>query len=110
MDGRYEALNVLSRIDCIDRERTVAHVTVEGDPPHVEKGTLASLASLLEREPDMRLDRHVGPRDMRLKPAGIEGPRIFRVVGWDLWPVVTEDVKAALEEIDATGLDYRLVS
>lgn len=47
---------------------------------------------------------------MRLNPAGLEGPRIFRVEGWDLYPVVTEDVKAALEEVGATGVEYRLVS
>ena len=107
MEGRYEALNILTRIDCVDPERTVAQVLVEGDPPHVKNGTLASLAPLLD--PKKSLYSYVGPGHMRLKSAGIEGPRIFRAVGWDHWPIVTEDIKRALEAEGATGLAYRSV-
>lgn len=43
---------------------------------------------------------------MTRKTGGIVGPRVFRVAGWELWPVVTEDVKAALEGAGVTGLTY----
>jgi hypothetical protein len=103
---RYEVINVLTRIDCIDWERTAAHVMVMGDPPHVEKGSLAALTPLLEPRPGLSLYRHVSPGDMRLRTERIEGPRIFRVVDWDMFPVVTEEIKTALEAEGATGLAY----
>lgn len=49
--------------------------------------------------------------NMRLNAAGIEGAtRVFRVEGRVIWPVVTEEVKTALEDEDVTGLRYSLVS
>ena len=53
---------------------------------------------------------HVAHWDIKLDSAGIEGPRIFRVKRRHQWPVVTEELKAALEEEGATGLAFRLVS
>lgn len=50
-----------------------------------------------------------GCYDMTLKTEGIEGPRIFRVIDWELFPLVTEEIKAALEKEGATGLECRLV-
>ena len=107
MEGRYEVLNVLPKIDCVDRERTVAQVLVKGDPQPVKNGTLASLAPFLANK---SLYDCVYPGDMRLKTADIGWGRIFRVKGWELWPVVTEDIKEALEAQGTTGLEYRLVS
>lgn len=106
-DGHYELLNVLARIDCVDREQTPA-IAYVGDPPELRKGTLASLAPFIG--PEERLIGHVMNDEMRLRSDGIDGARVFRVTSWDLWPVVTEEIKAALEEYGATGVDYRLVS
>lgn len=39
-----------------------------------------------------------------LRTGGIDGPRIFRVARWHLWPVVTSEI--ALEQIGATGMRY----
>ena len=107
IEGDYEFLNVLARIDCVDWERTLAHVYV-GDPPQLEKGTVASLEPFFD--PGESLIGHVMHYDMKLNSEGIEGPRIFRVKRWDQWPVVTEEIKDALEERGASGVDYRLVS
>lgn len=105
---RYEALNLLSTIDCIDWQRTRAQMRRPGEE-RVETGSLASFASLLEHEPDMNLYRYVMSDGMRLNPDGIEGARLFRVKNWTLWPVVTEEIKVALEHEGATGLEYRLL-
>lgn len=108
MQGCYELLNLLSTIDCLDRERTLAEVLVKGDPEPVKKGTLASLAPLLDHNPSL----HAGvmPSDVRLDASGIDGPRLFRVEGRVTWPILTQEVKTALEEAGVTGLRYRLTS
>jgi hypothetical protein len=102
-DGRYEVLHVLTRMDCVDWEHTCAQA--KNEEGRYESGTLASLASLIDR--DKNLYRHVMNADMTLKTDGIAGPRIFRVVGWDLWPVVTEDLKVALERERPSGLEFQ---
>lgn len=102
-DERYELLHVLSRIDCVDWEQTRAQARREGET-RSETGTLASLAPLIDRA---RLHRHVMSYDMTLNTEGIVGPRIFRVVDWDLYPVVTQELKAALEHEGATGLEFQ---
>ena len=43
----------------------------------------------------------------RLTPAST---RLGEPKRWDQWPVVTEEMKVALEEEGATGLAFRLVS
>ena len=101
-DGRYELLHVLARIDAVDRERTKAYAYRPGATVG-EHGTVASLAAIIG---DRTLYSCVMQDDMVLSTAGIEGPRIFRVVGWDLWPVVTGEIKDALEQIGATGVRY----
>jgi hypothetical protein len=105
IDERYELLHVLARIDCIDWEHTRAKARVQGNL-RAERGTLASLAPLIERD---KLYRHVMSRDMTLKTEGIEGPRIFRVIDWELFPIITEEIKTALEQKGATGLECRPV-
>jgi hypothetical protein len=105
-DERYELLHVLARIDCVDWEHTPAKARIQGNL-RAERGTLASLAPLIERD---KLRRHVMSRDMTLKTEGIEGPRIFRVIDWELWPIVTEEIKTALEQKGATGEFYPVLT
>lgn len=100
--GRYELLHVLSRIDAVDRERTKAYAYRPGAAVG-EYGTVASLAPIIG---DDSLYGCVMESDMTLSTAGIIGPRIFRVVRWDLWPVVTSEIKDALERLGATGVSY----
>ncbi len=103
-EQRWELLHVLARIDCVDWEHTPA-TAYEADGSF-RKGTLASLAPLIDRD---KLDRHVIIRDMTLRTAGIEGPRIFRVVDWGLFPIVTAEIKEALEQEGVTGVAYHPV-
>ena len=102
---RYELLHVLARIDCIDWENTPAYARRPGQA-RGENGTLASLGELINRD---RLSRHVISSTMRLRPEGIDGARIFRVVNWHLFPVVTAEIKAALEDAGATGVTFQPV-
>lgn len=108
MEGRYEVVKILTTIDCLDRERTRAQVLVPEDPQPVKTGTLSSLAPLLESRPD--LNPLVMGDNVRLDAAGIEGARVFWVEGRGTWPVVTEDVKVALDEEGVSGVVYRLAS
>lgn len=97
-EGSYELLHVLTRIDCIDPERTRAKAR---GPGGMTFGTLAELSHLIG---DDGLYAHI--EDIALNSAGIDGPRIFRVPRWDLWPVVTEEIKLALEEHNVTGVMF----
>ncbi len=117
MPGTYEVLNVISMIDCIDRERTVGQLLIPGEG--WKTGTLSSLATTFVGDPEPDLDESAGYNmeglsyaidELRLDTTGIEGARIFRVKGWRDLPVVTEDIKAALDEEGVTGVHYRLVS
>jgi hypothetical protein len=103
-DGRYEVLHVLTRMDCVDWEHTCAQA--KNEEGRYESGTLASLAHLIDRN---KLNRHVMSYNMTLNPQGTEGPRIFRVLDWDLYPVVTEDLKVALERERPSGLEFQPV-
>ncbi|MBA3748013.1 MAG: hypothetical protein H0W96_11060 [Solirubrobacterales bacterium] len=71
-----------------------------------ETGTLASLAPLIG---DGRLYSHVMTSDMTLKADGLDGPWMFRVLRWDLWPVVTAEIKTALDERGVTGVSFQLL-
>ena len=93
-------LHVLARVGCIDRERTRL-CSATG-----ETGTLASLAPLIG---DGRLYSHVMTSDMTLKAEGLDGPWMFRVLRWDLWPVVTAEIKTALDERGVTGVSFQLL-
>jgi len=63
-------------------------------------GTLASLAPLIGED-------HLYTHVMTLKADGLDGPRIFRVLRWDLWPVVTAEIKTALEERGVPGVSFQ---
>lgn len=102
-DERYELLHVLSRIDAVDWERTPARARPEGSTNSIG-GTLASLGPLIDRS---RLHRHVMSDDVIMDAMGIDGPRIFRVIGWDLFPTVTEPLKDTLEEREISGIAFR---
>ena len=99
-DERYELLHVATRMDCIDWEHTPAQALSSNG---VANGTLGSLAHLVDRA---NLYRYVAPGDMVLDSRGIEGARIFRVVDWNLYAVVTERVKQALEEAQVNGVEF----
>jgi len=111
MPGRYDFVNIVSWRDCIDRERTRVSVLVQGDAEPVKNGTLASLAPLLEREAagEPGIYSTLMAEWLRLDPDRIDGAQIFWVEGRAVWPVVTEEIKLALEAENVTGLSYTLV-
>ena len=104
LPGRYEVLNTLSLLDCVDRERTRAWVHVEGEG--TKTGTLASLAPLIEAD-GHGLSSYVIPSDLRLRSEGLAGARVLQVAGFELFPVVTHEVRVALEAAEVRGVDYR---
>lgn len=102
-DERYELLHVLTRIDAVDWERTPARARPQGSATSIG-GTLASLGSLIDRN---YLHRYVDLGEMTLNASGIEGPRIFRVIDWELYPIITEPLKHALEEHQISGIAFQ---
>jgi hypothetical protein len=101
--GRYELLHILTRVDAIDWDRTPASAT----DPETSRGIGGSLASLSHLVNHNNLYMHVMPGDMQLKADGIGDARIFRVNNWLLWPVVTEEIKDALQAHGVTGVSFR---
>ena len=87
-------------MDCIDWERTPAQAR---SGTGVVSGTLASVAHLIDRS---RLSRYVRPGAMVLNCRGVDGARIFRVVDWKLFAIVTEPMKQALEEAQVSGAKF----
>ncbi len=91
-EERFEILNFLTAVDCIDELRT--------------KGTKWTLA---DGEPD-KVGQYRMITELRVIPAETEYSCAFRVAGWEVALVVSGDVKAALEAANITGLAYELVS
>lgn len=90
-DGTYEILNVLNAVDCIDQERT--------------RGTRWDWS---DGRPEMS-GKYRMIVDLRVRSQGLQH-KIFRVAGWEIALLVTEDVKAALEAHKVSGITYTLVS
>ncbi len=89
---RYEILNVVTVIDCIDRDRTIGDLWTEEDCDPEEDGDAEEIGGY----------RMVF--ELRLDPGRVGGARIFRPAGWLGVVAVTEDVKLALEDAKVTGL------
>lgn len=95
VEGRsepYEILNVVTVIDCIDRDRTIGDLWTEedGDPSDVGD--------------------YQGVYELWLDPGRVGGARIFRPAGWLSVVAVTEDVKLALEDAKVSGLSFKAIS
>jgi len=88
----YEILNVVTVLDCIDRERTIGELWTEEDGDTDEVGGYQSVYELW------------------LDPDRIGGARIFRPAGWLLVMAVTEEVKLALEDAGVSGLTFQAIS
>ena len=99
---RYEVLNTLSRIDCVDRERTEA--TVFSEAEGLKTGTLASLAPLLQAEPELTVS--IVTTNLRLHTEDLGGARVFRVPGSDLFPMITHEVRVGLEAEGVRGVVF----
>ncbi len=84
----YEILNITQLIPCVDESRSEFTKWVEAD-----------------NRPDL-----IGPyRSMpklRLLPAACTGHAIFRVYGWEVAPIASQQLKDALEEARCTGIAF----
>ena len=84
--GDWEVLNILSCVDCIDRERSIIKYF----------------------EPDRPI-RPNKPRDIPklvLDEEKAEGHHIFHPKDWEVAEIVSEEVKMALEACNITGIEY----
>jgi hypothetical protein len=91
-DCGYEILNVTQLITCVDESRSMFTKWVEVDNRPDKMGMYRSI-----------------PR-MRLLPASCKGHAIFRIWGWDVVFVVSEQLKDALEQARCTGIAFAPVT
>jgi hypothetical protein len=89
---RFEILNICESVQCLDELRTgeIIRWTVE------------------DGRPDRIGDYHI-IRGLRIDPAAAQGHHIFRVAGWSLALIVSEEVKRFFEAWNISGLEYRQV-
>ncbi len=86
---QYLVLNALQIIQCIDDERSTEVRYWEPEDGMPEKvGSYFSVAG------------------MRIDPTKVGGARMFRTWGWTGALIVSEDLKAALEQSGATGMKF----
>ncbi len=88
----YEILNVVTVVDCIDRERTNGKLWTEEDD---EPSKLGGYRMVFE---------------LWLDPDRIGGAQIFRLAERHVVMAVTEDVKLALEDAGVSGLTFKAIS
>lgn len=82
-DGEWEVLNVLSRVDCIDLQRSWIAPTFRGEKP----GKLSVNRLIIDRT---RVGDH----------------QVFRAKDWEVAFIISAKVKQALEAMGATGIEY----
>lgn len=89
-DGRFDVLNVLPLVRCLDEERSGVSYWTEADGRPDKVGQYRMVA------------------DLRVRPEAVGPHRIFRVEGWKVALIVAEPVKRILEQ--ARGAVFRPVS
>ncbi|MDY7807758.1 imm11 family protein [Burkholderia stagnalis] len=87
---KYEVLNVLDIVDCVDEENSYfTRWTIEDGRP--------------ERVGDYRISL------LRIDPARAKGHHLFRVKGWNIALICSEMVKECLEQFGVTGIRFKPV-
>lgn len=87
--GNWEILNIVALLDCIDHEHTQALRWDESDHHRLDL-----------------LGQYKYIRGLWLHADRLESNRIFRLVGYPRWVIVTAEIKDALEEAGVFGLRY----
>lgn len=91
--GRYFVVNVRKVIDCIDEANCrEVHLYDPDDPEPERRGTYRWIYGL------------------RIDPAKTEGARVFRPKRFKTAFIVSEAIKAALEEVGSLGVDFERVT
>jgi hypothetical protein len=93
MDEKYEIINVAACIDCLDTERSNVEWFEEGNDIRPDLAGEPSSVNPLFIDPD-RVGDH----------------QIFRVEGWTLPVIVSEQVKRALEQAHVSGILFKPVT
>jgi hypothetical protein len=91
-EGDYEIINVISRVECIDLNRSDITYWTEEDGL-----------------PDM-VGRPQMIADLIIDPELAKGHHLFRPQGWEVALVASDIVKAIFEEERITGVTFRQVS
>jgi hypothetical protein len=87
-DEYYDILNVVSVVDALDESRS-----------HVERWT-----SEMGR-PD-KIGKYSLVAEIKIDPARTHGHRLFRLKGWEIALIASEEVKKALEAEGVTGIRF----
>jgi hypothetical protein len=90
--GRFEIINVLTRIQCLDEQlsETLKWKPEDGRPDKVGQFRMVT--------------------NLRIDPECCHSAHIFRVEGWEIALIVSCDLKAAIEDIDDLGVIFDPVS
>jgi hypothetical protein len=89
--GKFEILNVLDQVDCIDAVKSV-YTRWEANDGRPEK-----------------LGEYRMITDLKIDPKCTHGHHLFRVKGWAVALIVSEQMKQALESFRVSGIEYDLV-
>lgn len=90
--SRFDILNVLDVVECIDDVKSVYTRWHENDGRPEKTGQYRMIV------------------DLRIDPERARGHHLFRPKEWDVALIVSDRMKNALEELEVTGLEYQLVS
>jgi hypothetical protein len=88
--GEWEVINILACADCIDHDGSLIQYYPENHP--TKAGKPRGVVRLI------------------LDPARIQGHHIFHPAGWHVATIVSDVLKAKLEELGATGIEYTRVT
>ncbi|HEX8438777.1 imm11 family protein [Archangium sp.] len=56
-----------------------------------------------------KVGQYASVRDLRIDPAKVGGAKVFRLDGWDVALIVSEDIKVALERVGTLGVKFERV-
>lgn len=85
---RYEILNIVSKVRCLDEERSVYKWWTEAD-----------------RRPD-KVGKYRGVNPIVITAALAEGHDLFRIEGWEVALIASNKVVAALRTARSTGVKF----
>ncbi|MFH1468414.1 MAG: DUF1629 domain-containing protein [Pseudomonadota bacterium] len=87
-DDRYLILNALRLVECLDEANSVFTKWQEGDGRPDKVGGYRMVPKLV------------------IDPAKVGGSKVFRIAGWDVALIVSEEIKREAEELGCVGLVF----
>jgi hypothetical protein len=89
--AEFEILNVCELVQCVDERRSLLTKWTAADGRPEKVGQFRMIAKL------------------KINPAAASGHHIFRVAGWPIALIASEEVKKLLEARDVSGLKFERV-